>query len=86
MPYIDPKRREQLDEGSELGNAGELNYSLTCIINWYLETKGLSYQTINDIVGALDGAKVEFQRRVAAPYEDKKKGINGDVYPSQFVS
>jgi hypothetical protein len=36
---------------------------------------------VNDVVGALDGAKAEFQRRVVAPYEDKKIRENGDVYP-----
>jgi hypothetical protein len=41
---------------------------------------GLSYQTINDIVGALEGAKLEFYRRVAVPYEDKKIIENGDVF------
>ena len=46
----------------------------------YLEAKGESYKTINDIVGALEGAKAEFQRRIVAPYEDKKRQINGDVY------
>lgn len=80
MPYIETKRKEQIDEGSFLATAGELNYSITMILLWYMETKGLSYQTINDIIGALEGAKAEFQRRVVVPYEDEKIKKNGDVY------
>jgi hypothetical protein len=59
--------------------AGEINYLVTEIIHLYLASKGLNYQHINDIVGALDGAKVEFQRRIVGPYEDLKIQENGDV-------
>ena len=59
---------------------GQLNYAITCVLKDYIESNGLSYDTINDIVGALEGAKLEFYRRVAAPYEDKKIIENGDVY------
>ena len=39
-----------------------------------------NYQAINDIVGAVEGAKLEFVRRIVNPYEDKKIKENGDVY------
>ena len=42
--------------------------------------KGLNYQTCNDVMGALEGAKAEFYRRVVGPYEDQKIEENGDVY------
>jgi hypothetical protein len=45
-----------------------------------MDAKGKNYQTVNDIVGALEGAKMEFYRRAAAPYEDLKIKENGDVY------
>lgn len=64
-------------------NAGELNYLFTCIIRNYVRKHGLRYQQINDVVGALEGAKAEFQRRVVVPYEDSKIAENGDVYPPQ---
>ncbi len=60
--------------------SGELNYKLTMTVKEYLDAHGLCYQTINDIVGALEGAKLEFYRRVAAPYENDKIESNGDVY------
>ena len=81
MPYIKQERRIAilgLDESPS--TAGELNYLLTTCIVDYSRLKGLSYQTINDIVGALEGAKLEFYARVARPYEDTKIQQNGDVY------
>lgn len=79
MPYIPPLERDRLQTDVEK-NCGELNYSITKLVDTYIKTKGLSYQTINDIMGALEGAKLEFYRRVALPYEDSKITINGDVY------
>lgn len=81
MPYITQERREALAQEEALPDtAGELNYTFTMIALEYLERKGLNYQHINDVVGALEGAKAEFQRRVVAPYEDTKIQQNGDVY------
>lgn len=81
MPYIKQERREALlTNGHDMVGAGELNFLLTRLALLYIEQHGLNYQTINDIVGALEGAKLEFYRRVAAPYEDKKIVENGDVY------
>lgn len=81
MPYIKQERRKELVAGSlPIETPGELNFKFTSDINYYIVNKGLSYQTINDIVGALEGAKLEFYRRVAAPYEDTKIKENGDVY------
>jgi hypothetical protein len=81
MPYIKQSDRKELTENPErdIENAGELNYVITEMILQYFEKKP-NYQSINDIVGALEGAKLEFYRRVAAPYEDKKIKENGDVY------
>jgi hypothetical protein len=61
-------------------SAGELNYAITCLVRGYLRQNGLRYQQINDVVGALEGAKLEFYRRVVVPYEDRKMLANGDVY------
>ena len=80
MPYIKEHRREELEESSAIINPGELNYKITLLLTNYMHGKGLNYQTINDIMGALEGAKAEFYRRIAAPYEDKKIKENGDVY------
>ena len=81
MPYIKQERRTDLVcSGHDMESAGELNFIITRILNRYVEQKGLSYQTINDIIGALEGSKMEFYRRVAVNYEEKKIKENGDVY------
>lgn len=91
MPYIRKEAREALDRNAEdlvarpAVNAGELNYQITKLISDYVVENGLNYQRLNDVVGALDGAKAEFQRRVVAPYEDTKIRENGDVYPSSLL-
>jgi hypothetical protein len=79
MPYIDDQRRKELNLLPAPRNAGELNYMLTKLVSQYVREK-LSYQRINDVVGALEGAKLEFVRRVVNPYEDNKIEENGDVY------
>ena len=80
MPYIIPNRRLQLDAGDKLENPGELNYIISLVIIEYLNTHGLSYNTLNDISGAMTESLAEFRRRVVVPYENKKNLENGDIY------
>lgn len=83
MPYITQADRKRLGkstiDGNKIDTVGELNYTLTNIIWDYFSKRG-NYQAVNDVLGALEGAKLEFYRRVAAPYEDGKIKENGDVY------
>ena len=81
MPYIDKIRRLALADPMicQPQTAGELNYVITKTILAYIGDNP-SYQRINDVIGALEGAKLEFYRRFAAPYEDEKIKQNGDVY------
>jgi len=86
MPYITQERRAALDDNSLYAdpdpmNAGELNYMFTTIALDYILRQGKNYQHINDVIGALEGAKLEFYRRLAVPYENNKVAENGDVYP-----
>jgi hypothetical protein len=81
MPYIDPVRRVKLLEFKDQPqNAGELNFLITHLITNYISFKGEKYQHYNDVIGALEGAKIELYRRKIAPYEDVKALENGDVY------
>jgi hypothetical protein len=82
MPYINSIKRTNLIPELETlpMNSGELNFVFTQVIQQYLLLNKKSYSTINDVIGALEGAKLEFYRRVAAPYEDMKIRQNGDVY------
>jgi hypothetical protein len=79
MPYIEQPAREEMWQGRMPKTAGELNYMFTFVIKNYLG-KEFNYQKINDVIGALEGCKLEFYRRVAAPYENTKIESNGDVY------
>ena len=88
MPYINDQndgRKEAWDDFYNLGeieDPGSLNYLITEVITTYLTYHSWSYATMNDIVGALECAKMEFNRRIMVPYEDYKWGVNGDVYPT----
>ena len=85
MPYIKSDRRDELAVGNYPKTAGELNYEVTQKIIEYLVTHDLGYQTINDVVGALEGAKLEFYRRVVGTYEDRKIKENSDIYPAEIT-
>ena len=81
MPYITTERRMTIDNIVCLARTpGELNYLITRLCTEYIAGNGESYQTYNDVIGALECAKQEYYRRMVIPYEEKKKQINGDVF------
>lgn len=80
MPYIPQGRRLELFEGGVVETAGELNFLLTSFVINYTISKGMSYATFNEVVGVLESAKLEYYRRMVAPYENIKAAENGDVY------
>ena len=87
MPYITQEDRlmktpilGDLGDWEKAETAGELNYQITCLINLYMEDKVKNYACFNAVVGALESCKLEFYRRVVAPYENTKIEENGDVY------
>lgn len=88
MPYILSDDRAKLQAAVDAftaaidttTTAGDLNYMVSLMAKAYIDVKGLRYEHLNAVVGALDSAKAEFQRRVVAPYEDRKIAENGDVY------
>ena len=83
MPYIDADARARIDAGGAPETAGELNYAITRLVDEYLvRLGGIRYAHLNEVVGALECAKLELYRRLAAPYEDAKRDETGDVYRS----
>ena len=61
---------------------GTLNYCITRLICETLKTKygnNWRYNAINDAIGILECAKLEYYRRLAGPYEDKAIAKNGDI-------
>ena len=95
MPYIKKQRRDDFSdvlirlmnrlheiersEESEKLSAGDINYITSRIAHTYLELKGLRYEHINAVIGALECVKQELYRTIAADYENQKAVENGSV-------
>lgn len=80
MPYIEKQQRGLIDFNSILPNtAGQLNYKIHNILEEYVKANGVNYQTYNDMIGALEAAKLELYRRAVSKYEDLKIKENGDI-------
>ncbi len=88
MPYIQKHRRDiayKTQEGlfvkaSWIETAGELNYVISMLCDDYLKRYGTIYDSLNEVVGVLECAKLEFYRRIVTPYEEDKISLNGDIY------
>ncbi len=95
MPYIKQSDRIHYDQlikkiSAEVADrahhdarspVGDLNYIITSILLRTFEQLNSfpCYVDVNEMVGVLECAKLEFYRRHAAPYEDQKILENGDV-------
>lgn len=85
MPYPEESIRQALLAGTiSPSEAGHLNFLFTYHINKFLTVKGLRYQQINDVLGALVGAHDEFKRKVEDDYEAIKENQNGRVYTPEL--
>jgi hypothetical protein len=81
MPYIKQERRADVAKNFGVADtAGELNFFITNYITGYYLPESPSYSDFNEVVGVLESVKLEFYRRMVAPYEDQKIKENGDVY------
>jgi hypothetical protein len=83
MPYI--KRDKRLYLRSHLDYAdsqdvGELTYCFYVLCLNYIKRKGLRYETLAAVNGALTNTIQEIYRRIVAPYEDGKILENGDIH------
>ena len=86
MPYVNQYKRDEIDTTNAVNSlievidcAGDLNYTITKLCHVYVGKFGERYQTYNDLMGVLEGAKLELYRRKIAPYEDIKIVENRDV-------
>lgn len=86
MPYLTKEDKVRVQTFNRPETPGELNYAITLLLIGYVERKGLNYAHIAEALTGCEGAKLEFYRRVAAPYEDKKIAENGDVYPKSLLT
>ena len=81
MPYLKGFERERIEAGLCPATPGELNYSISKLIDRYLRFHApVRYQHLNDVLGALQGAKQEFYRLVVVPYEETKRQEDGNVF------
>jgi len=86
LPYIEKERRERFEAGlNDLGKsiekAGDLDYCITKLCSYFMDTiGGLKFKNLALVSGVLLFVILETYRRVASPYEDKKKAVNGEVY------
>lgn len=89
MPYIKEEDRKRYDEHlekllillrteNEANLAGCLNYCISTLTFGLAKTT-MRYFRLNALMGALECAKQELYRRMAAPYEDQKIQDNGDM-------
>jgi hypothetical protein len=96
MPYIqnvETRKRHQkaaaiaISAGETFATPGDLNHAITALVlEWVAQQSGggvstATYAILNDAIGALECAKQEFYRRVVVPLEEKKRAVNGDVFP-----
>ncbi len=87
MPYIKQEKRplftkeiealvKKLEEQPLTEQDGDLNYIVTSILKLLYKPRYFNY---NRAIGVLEAIKLEYYRRVVAPYEDTKIKDNGDV-------
>lgn len=88
MPYVNPEHRLYIYNPQSgiiytkgIHTAGDLNFAITMTVLSYLSqfTK-VGYGDLNEVMGVLACVMQEFYRRMAVPYEDRKREENGDVF------
>lgn len=79
MLYISPEDRSDLDPIStrEALTADELAYQITCLADGFLAG---NVEALTEAVGAMECAKQELYRRIAAAHADRQRAAHGDVY------
>lgn len=90
MPYINQTQRDRIrseldalievlnDAGSQEID-GLLNYVFTMIVLRVMGKNGWRYQMLARAVGLFECAKLEFYRKIAAPYEEDAIEKNGPL-------
>lgn len=82
MPYVKMERRDALNKvviamtDADVKADGDLNYILYRFCKYHVTP---SYNNYKNFCGEIHQAATEIERRLLAPYEDKKIEENGDV-------
>jgi hypothetical protein len=91
VPYVKRDVAIALSNGRKAPTtAGELTYLLTMQLQKYLDyhaerAGGYRYENLAVCLGALEGAKMDLERRVLTPYEELAQATNGDVWPRHLL-
>ena len=83
MPYIKPEARTCFDDEINeivrvLEEPGELCYVVYKLLN-DLTKEDKNFKKMSRLISEVECAKLEFYRRIVAPYEDSKIKENGDI-------
>ena len=73
----------ETDDNAMAEAGGLLNYCFNMLACGVLTcaAEQTRYAHLERLMGTFESAKLEFYRKMAAPYEDKKAEENGEVYP-----
>lgn len=91
MPYITSERRRTIDHQLvQPMNCGELTYEIQQCLNRFLQKRidegiSLKYQHLAECLGALNGARFDFENRLLHPYEARAKRCNGDCWGREIL-
>ncbi len=83
MPYIDKVERDKITKWleralGEIDTKGQLCFAIYYLMKEFAERR-MNFDNASNSLIAADCAKLEFYRRIMAPYEDKKIEENGDI-------
>jgi hypothetical protein len=84
MPYVKQIYRDAFDPDLEklclhIQSTGDLTYCIFKLMKMLTEKSGKTFGNMSSILSEVECAKLEFYRRILAPYEDIKIKENGDV-------
>ena len=85
MPYVKQIYRDAFNPDLEklcrnIQSTGDLTYCIYKLMKMLLEKHGKSsFVNMATLLSEVECAKLEFYRRIMAPYEDEKIKENGDV-------
>lgn len=86
-PYI-PKN-ERTPALTKPENPGELNYTITMLIDEYLDPTANreppNYERLNSVMGVLSCIQHELYGRIIAAYENRKLAENGEVFSQDLL-
>jgi len=87
MPYINPKRRKELNaycgypiqQMPAIETKGDLEYIVFLLMKKYMSSRPYKYSELHEVVYAVQHCADEFRRRYLDKREDEARETNGDI-------